>query len=393
MIPRRLDRLVRERLDHMPGVVLLGPRQIGKTTLARGIAEERGAAALYLDLEDGADRALLSDPRAFLDTQFGKLVVMDEVQRMPDLFSALRGIIDQRRRDGEPAGHFLLLGSAHRLLLQQTAESLAGRVAYVDLGPIDALESNAAGLLSLDQLWLRGGFPDSLTAEDDLESFRWRNDLIRSYLERDLPQLAPRLPIATIGRLWTMLAHLQGQMFNTAQLASGLSVTAPTVAHYVDILCDMGLVRRLQPWFVNVGKRLVKSPKIYIRDTGLLHALLGLGTLRSVLSHPVAGPSFEGLVIENIINAIGDRRQAYFYRTANGAEIDLILVRGGVPDIAIEVKRSSAPTVERGFHAACDDLDITRRWLIYPGSRAYPKPNGIEVLPLVDVLERLASEE
>jgi uncharacterized protein len=393
MIPRRLTQLIRDRLGHMPGVVLLGPRQIGKTTLARAIADDRGSAALYLDLENDADRLLLSDPRAFLDTQHGKLVVMDEVQRVPELFAVLRGVIDERRRAGETAGHFLLLGSAHRLLLQQSSESLAGRVAYIDLGPIDALEAKSAGYASLAQLWVRGGFPDSFTAADDLESFRRRKDLIRTYLERDLPMLAPRLPAATIGRLWTMLAHVQGQPLNVAQLASSLAVTSPTVAHYVDILCDMGLVRRLQPWFANVGKRLVKSPKTYIRDSGLLHALLGLDTLQSLLSHPISGPSFEGMVIENIINAMGDRYQAYFYRTANGAEIDLILVRGGVPEIAIEVKRSSAPTVERGFHTACEDLGIRKRWLVYPGERAYPKPNGIEAMPLVDALERLTAYE
>jgi predicted AAA+ superfamily ATPase len=393
MIPRRLTQHIRERLSHMPGVVLLGPRQIGKTTLARAIADERGEAALYLDLEDEADRALLSDARAFLDTQYDRLVVMDEVQRVPELFAALRGVIDERRRAGERAGHFLLLGSAHRLLLQQSSESLAGRVAYVDLGPIDALEAKLAGYASLDQLWVRGGFPDSFTATDDLESFRRRKDLIRTYLERDLPLLAPRLPAATVGRLWTMLAHLQGQPLNAAQLASSLAVTSPTVAHYVDILCDMGLVRRLQPWFANVGKRLVRNPKTYIRDTGLLHALLGLDSLQSLLSHPIAGPSFEGMVIESIINAIGDSTQAYFYRTANGAEIDLVLVRGGVPDIAIEVKRSSAPAVERGFHTACADLGIEKRWLIYPGEHAYPKPHGIEALPLVTALERLTDEK
>ena len=392
MIPRRVDQLIRERLNQMPGVVLLGPRQIGKTTLARAIADDRGAEALYLDLEDESDRALLSDPRAFLGTQHGKLVVMDEVQRVPEIFSVLRGVIDERRRSGERAGHFLLLGSAHRLLLQQSSESLAGRVAYVDLGPIDALEAMSAGYTSLDQLWVRGGFPDSLTAVDALESFRRRKDLIRTYLERDLPLLAPRLPAETIGRLWTMLGHVQGQPINTAQLASSLAVTAPTIAHYVDVLCDMGLVRRLPPWFANVGKRLVKSPKTYIRDSGLLHALLRADTLQAVLSHPIAGPSFEGLVIENIVNAVGDSHDAYFYRTANGAEIDLVLVSGGRPKIAVEVKRSSAPVVERGFHTACDDLHIDTRWLIYPGTRVYRKPNGIEVLPLVEALQRLTAE-
>ena len=391
MILRRVEQLVRDRLKHMPGVVLLGPRQIGKTTLARSIAADRRDRALYLDLEDQADRAVLSDPRAFLDTQHGKLVVLDEVQRVPELFATLRVVIDERRRAGERAGHFLLLGSAHRLLLQQSSESLAGRVAYVDLGPIDALEAQVAGYHSLDQLWIRGGFPDSLTAPDDLESIRRRKDLVRTYLERDVPLLAPRLPAATIGRLWTMLAHLQGQPLNMSQLAGSLAVTSPTVAHYVDVLCDMGLVRRLPPWFANVGKRLVKSPKTYVRDSGLLHALLAVTSLQDVLGHPVAGPSFEGMVIENVINAIGDRYEAYFYRTANGAEIDMLLVRGGVPSIAIEVKRSTAPVVERGFHTACDDLHINTRWVIYPGEHAYPRPHGIEVLPLVEALTRLTA--
>ena len=391
MILRRVEQLIRDRLKHMPGVVLLGPRQIGKTTLARSIAADRRDRALYLDLEDQADRAVLSDPRAFLDTQHGKLVVLDEVQRVPELFATLRVVIDERRRAGERAGHFLLLGSAHRLLLQQSSESLAGRVAYVDLGPIDALEAQVAGYHSLDQLWIRGGFPESLTAPDDLESIRRRKDLVRTYLERDVPLLAPRLPAATIGRLWTMLAHLQGQPLNMSQLAGSLAVTSPRVAHYVDVLCDMGLVRRLPPWFANVGKRLVKSPKTYVRDSGLLHALLAVTSLQDVLGHPVAGPSFEGMVIENVINAIGDRYEAYFYRTANGAEIDMLLVRGGVPSIAIEVKRSTAPVVERGFHTACDDLHINTRWVIYPGEHAYPRPHGIEVLPLVEALTRLTA--
>jgi predicted AAA+ superfamily ATPase len=390
MIPRRVEQLIRSRLDHMPGVVLLGPRQIGKTTLARAIASD-SSEALYLDLENETDRAVLGDARAFLDTQHGRLVVLDEVQRVPELFATLRGVIDERRYAGEVAGHFLLLGSAHRLLLQQSSESLAGRVAYVDLGPIDALESSSAGRRSLNELWVRGGFPESLTAVDDIKSFRRRKDLIRAYLERDLPMLAPRLPAATLGRLWTMLAHVQGQPLNVAQLASSLAVSAPTVGAYVDILSDMGLVRRVLPWFANVGKRLVRRSKTYIRDSGLLHALLGVDTLQALLGHPIAGPSFEGLVIENIINAMGDRFDAYFYRTANGAEIDLVLVRGGTPVIAIDVKRSTAPVVERGFHLACHDLGIATRWLIYPGDMAYPKPHGIEALPLVEALKRLTA--
>jgi uncharacterized protein len=389
MIPRRLENLVRERLDEMPGVVILGPRQIGKTTLAHRIADARSDNALYLDLERERDRALLTDPEPFLTSVTGKLVVIDEVQRVPALFETLRGVIDARRRNGERTGHFLLLGSANWSLLRQTSESLTGRVAYIDLASIDALEAHRAGITSLDTLWVRGGFPDSLTAPSDKESFRRRRDLVRSYLERDVPMFAPRLPSETIGRFWTMLAHAQGSLLNTSQLASSLAVSAPTISRYTDLLCDMALVRRLPPWFVNVGKRLVRSPKTYVRDSGLLHTLLSLETYRDVLAHPVAGPSFEGLVIENVIAAMGDRYQPYFYRTANGAEIDLLLVRGGKPEIAIEIKRSSAPSVERGFHVACDDLGIEKRWLIYPGTLAYGKSNGIQVLPLIDALQEL----
>lgn len=391
MIPRRIEQHIRDRLRHMPGVVLLGPRQIGKTTLARAIADERGEGAVYLDLEEEADRALLADARPWLETQFGKLVVIDEVQRAPDLFSTLRGVIDERRRAGEGAGHFLLLGSANRILLGQSAESLAGRVAYIDMGPIDAEEARSAGLDDLNRLWVRGGFPESLTAPGDTESYRRRLDLIRTYVERDLPFMVPRMPSATISRLWTMLAHGQGGLFNASSLAGSLAISAPTVTSYVDILCDLGLVRRLNPWFANVGKRLVKAPKLYVRDSGLLHALLRLEKLDDILSHPVAGASWEGMVIENIIGAVGDRYDAHFYRTANGAEIDLILVSGGVPEVAIEVKRSTAPSVERGFHLACDDLEIEKRWLIYPGDKSYPKPHGITAMPLVQALEQLVA--
>ena len=365
--------------------------QSGKTTLARKIADEWGVGAIYLDLEEEADRALLADPRPWLETQFGKLVVIDEVQRVPDLFSTLRGVIDDRRRAGEGAGHFLLLGSANRIMLNQSAESLAGRVAYVDMGPIDADEARSAGLKDLNQLWVRGGFPESLIAPDDTESYRRRVELIRTYVERDLPFMVPRLPSATISRLWTMLAHGQGGLFNASGLASSLAISAPTVTNYVDILCDLGLVRRLNPWFANVGKRLVKAPRLYVRDSGLLHALLRLERLDDLLSHPVAGASWEGMVVENIIGAVRDRYDAYFYRTANGSEIDLVLVSGGVPEIAIEVKRSTAPSVERGFHLACEDLKIEKCWLIYPGDKTYPKPHGITAMPLADALERLVA--
>ncbi|MGJ0503192.1 MAG: ATP-binding protein [Methylocystis sp.] len=370
-----------------PAVVLLGPRQIGKTTLAKKLAKnEKGA--IYLDLEKAADLRRLEDAGAFLRSQPGRLVIIDEVHRLPNLFAELRGIIDERRAGGIRTGQFLLLGSASLDLVQHASETLAGRVIYLDLAPIAVDEARGAGV-GADTLWLRGGFPESLIAADDAESFEWRRNFIRSYLERDVPMFAPRMPSNTIGRLWTMLANAQGSLLNSARLAQGLGVSAPMINRYIDLLVDLMLVRRLQPWSGNLNKRLVRSPKVYVRDSGVVHALLELETLDQLLGHPVVGPSWEGFVIETLIDAAGPRRAPMFYRTQDGAEIDLLFERAGKIEMALEIKRSTAPKVERGFFLACDDLQIERRFVVYSGQEGYPISHGATVLSLEEAVTRL----
>ena len=384
-IPRQIAQVVRQRLSQAsPAVVLLGPRQVGKTTLARQIAADWPQGALYLDMEMPSDRQRLSDAEAYLRAQSPKLVVVDEIHRVPELFAVLRGLIDERRASGQRFGHFLLLGSASLDLMRQSSESLAGRVAYLEMGAITADEAQAAQL-PLDQLWSRGGFPDSTLAGTDALSLMWRQDFIRSYLERDVPMFAPRMPAQTLGRLWTMLAHQQGGLLNQARLAASLDVTAPTLTRYVDLLVDLQLVRRLMPWSVNLGKRLVKSPKVYVRDSGLVHALLGLQTTDDLLGHPVLGASFEGWVIETLVQRLPADARAWFYRSHQGAEIDLLIERGGRPQIAIEVKRSSAPSPGKGFAQACDDLGVAQRWLVYPGTERYPLRHGAQAIGVVEL--------
>ena len=377
LIKRRIADRLRTLLDESPAVALLGPRQVGKTTLAQDLGE--GRSSLYLDLESDADRAKLSDPELYLAAHEDKLVILDEVQRMPGLFQNLRGLIDRGRRKGLRSGRFLLLGSASIDLLRQSGETLAGRIAYAELAPLDALE---VGPTDLDRLWLRGGFPDSFLAKDDPASLRWRRDFIRTYLERDIPALGPRIAAETLRRFWTMLAHRQSALSNAADLGRALGVDGKTVASYLDLLVDLMLVRRLEPWLANIGKRLVRSPRIYVRDTGILHALLGLGTMDDLLGHPVAGASWEGLVVETAHATMPDGTEAQFYRSGAGAEVDLVLTLPGGGCWAIEVKRSLAPKVERGFHHACEDLQPERRIVVYPGVEAFPLPNGIEVMSL-----------
>lgn len=377
MIKRRIALNLTERLDETPAVALLGPRQVGKTTLALTIGEQR--PSLYLDLESDADRARLAEPELYLAQHEDKLVILDEVHRLPGLFQILRGLIDEGRRKGLRAGRYLLLGSASLDLLRQSGESLAGRISYLEMGPVDGSEVPAA---DITKLWNRGGFPDSLLAADDRRSQRWRQDFIRTYLERDVPMLGPRIPAETLRRFWTMLAHHQSGLLNAAEFARSLGVDGKTVASYLDLLVDLLLVRRLEPWHSNAGKRLVKSPRVYVRDSGLVHTLLGLATLEDVLGHPVAGASWEGFVIETLIAAAPEGTQANFYRTAAGAEIDLLLrlPRGDL--WAVEIKRSLAPSLERGFHHACADLNPQRRLVIYPGTETYPLGKEIEVMPL-----------
>jgi uncharacterized protein len=388
MIPRSVEPVVRQRLREQPAVVLLGPRQVGKTTLARRIADERGAAAIYLDLERPADLRRLDDADAYLRGQAGKMVVIDEIHRAPGLFAVLRGVIDERRRAGQRKGQFLLLGSASIDLMRQASESLAGRIAYLDIAPFSVSEAAAAGH-GINVAWVRGGFPESLLAKDDAASLRWRLDFVRSYLERDVPMFAPRMPAQTIGRLWTMLANGQGSLLKQARLASSLGVSAPAVGRYIDLLIDLQLVRRLPPWSSNLGKRLVRSPKIYVRDSGVQHALLELETWNDIVGHPVVGASWEGFVIENLASSAG-RWTPYFYRTEDGAEIDLLLTRAGRPDIAVEVKRASAPDTAKGFRLATNDLKVKKRYLVYPGSERYPMGDGVIATPLAELLSELA---
>jgi uncharacterized protein len=389
-IPRHaMESALAAALARSPAVALLGPRQVGKTTLAKKLAKSHGNV-VYLDLEKAADLRKLDDAGAYLRARAGGLTIVDEVHRTPELFAELRGIIDERREAGEGAGQFLLLGSASLDLVQQASETLAGRISYIDMPPI-ALEEAAAAGIALDRLWLRGGFPDSLTATSDGESYLWRQDFIRSYLERDVPMFAPRLPAATIGRLWTMLAHAQGTMLNNARLAQGLGISAPMIGRYIDLLADLMLVRRLPPWSGNLGKRLTRSPKIYVRDSGLVHALLEIGTLDGLLGHPVVGPSWEGFVIETLIATAGPGATPLFYRTADGAEIDLVLERAGKPFAAIEIKRSSAPKIEQGFTIACEDIAALHRMVVTSGQESYPARNGVMVHPLAAAVDAVHS--
>ena len=384
MIKRRIhDKLV-ESIDHSPAVGLLGPRQVGKTTLALEMGATR--PSLYLDLESPTDRAKLADAGRYLAEHEDKLVILDEVHRAPEIFQILRGLIDQGRRRGKVGGRFLLLGSASVELLKQSGESLAGRISYLELTPFDATEVDGE---RMDRLWIRGGFPASFLAANDRISLDWREDFIRTYLERDVPQFGSRIPAETLRRFWTMLAHHQAGMHNAATLAQGLGVDGKTVARYLDLLVDLLLVRRLSPWHRNVGKRLVKSPKVFVRDSGLVHALLGLGNKEQLLGHPVVGPSWESFVLETLLVLAPRGTEANFYRTAAGAEIDLVLTLPGGKLWAVEIKRSSAPKLERGFHLACADLKPARRFVVYPGADRFPRDAETEVLGLAELGKRL----
>jgi predicted AAA+ superfamily ATPase len=382
MIARRITPRLNHLLDQSPAVALLGPRQVGKTTLALETAATR--RSLYLDLESDADRAKLSEPELYLTGHADELVILDEVHRMPNLFQTLRGLIDRGRR----AGRFLLLGSASMDLLHQSGETLAGRIAYLELAPIDVQE---AGPERTDTLWVRGGFPDSLLAGIDDDSLRWRRDFIRTYLERDIPQFGPRIAAETLRRFWTMLAHNQSGLLNAAAFARSLGVDGKTVAGYLNLLVDLLLVRRLQPWHANAGKRLVKSPKIYVRDSGLVHALLGLRDRDAILGHPIAGGSWEGFVMETVIGAAPDGTDASFYLTAAGAEIDLVLALPNGRRWAIEVKRSLSPKAEKGFHLACEDLAPERKFVVYPGAERFPLGHGVEAVNVAALAGELAA--
>ena len=387
MIKRRIAPEIALLLEQAPAVVLTGPRQVGKTTLALGVGGSRDAT--YLDLESEVDRARLAEPQLYFADHADELVILDEIQRAPGIFEALRGTIDLGKREGRGAGRFLLLGSAAIDLLAQSGETLAGRIALAELGPFDVTE---VGAESLDRLWVRGGFPDSFLAAGEEASLRWRRDFIRTYLERDIPQLGPRIPAETLRRLWTMLAHQQGGLLNAAQLARGLGVSGRTVGHYLDLMVDLLLVRRLQPRLANAGKRLVRSPKVYLRDSGQVHALLGLADKEAVLGHPVAGASWEGMVIENILAVAGDRVEASFYRTSGGAEVDLVLTWLDGREWAVEVKRTLSPKLERGLSSALADIEPERSFLVYPGNERYRLGENVEAIDLPGLCAELAGD-
>ena len=388
LIQRHAFSIVQSALNRQAAVALIGPRQVGKTTLARMIGEQRNA--LYLDLEDREDRTKLASPRLYLERFEDRLVILDEIHRMPELFQTLRGIIDEGRRKGKGVGRFLVLGSASIDLLRQSGESLAGRIAYVNLKPLTALEIDVRRP-AVERLWLRGGFPDHYLAADDAESLALRKDFIRTYLERDVPLFGPRIPAETLERLWTMLAHRQGGLLNASELGRSLAISTQTVTRYIDLLVDLLLVRRLPPYHANVGKRLVKAPKVYVRDSGLLHALLNIETLDRLAGHPVIGASWEGFVLENLLAVLPWRTQPLFYRTAVGAEIDLVLERPDGERWAIEIKRGLAAKLERGFHHAREDLSPTKSFVVYSGEERYPVAEGVEAIGLREMASVLAS--
>ena len=387
MIQRKAFLTVQQALDRQAAVALIGPRQVGKTTLAFKIAAE--TESLYLDLEAREERDKLAEPKLFLSAYEDRLVILDEIHRVPELFQTLRGLIDQGRRKGIRTGRFLILGSASMDLLRQSGESLAGRIAYVNMGPFDIREIEITPS-SLNTLWVRGGFPDSYLATDERQSLEWRLDFIRTYLEREIPEFGPRIPAETMGRLWTMLAHNQGALLNASRLASALSISAQSVTRYIDLLADLLLVRRLQPFHANINKRLVKSPKTYVRDSGLVHALLGIPDHNALSGNPIVGMSWEGFVIENLIAAAPTQTRANFYRTSAGAEIDLLLELPGGNIWGIEIKRGLAPRLEKGFHHARSDLNLEHCFVVYSGHERYPVADGVEAISLRAMTEMLS---
>lgn len=387
-LPRNLEATLERSLLDFPAVALLGPRQSGKTTLAKQVVGKL-PQAIYLDLERPSDLRKLEVPELYFQTQRaqrqGALFCLDEIQRSPELFPLLRSLIDEEGRNGQ----FLLLGSASRDLIRQTSETLAGRIIFLELTPLLASEVDTGDLGSLTRYWLRGGFPRSMLAAGDASSYTWRESFIRAFLERDLPQLGFNIPTATLRRLWRMLAHHHGQMLNSSSLGGSLGLSHTTVRSYVDLLSQTFMIRLLEPTAANVKKRLVKSPKVYIRDAGILHALLEVADHDDLLGHPVLGNSWEGMVIENVIAALPGWRPS-FYRTSSKAEIDLILSRGR-RRIAIECKASAAPKASRGFWSGMEDIEADEGWIIAPVSEPYPLREDVRVSPLHHFLEARGS--
>lgn len=396
MIQRMMESELLAALKAAPVVALLGPRQVGKTTLALEIAARTpGKKVSYLDLELDSDLNKLSDPESYLRRFENQMLIIDEVQRKPNLFKVLRGLIDIRIRSGETSGHFLLLGSASRDLLQQSSETLAGRIRYLELSPFSALEiyNNDPLGFNADKLWFRGGFPGSYLAATDDESWQWRNDFITTYVERDIPLMGPQVPPIRMKRFWTMVAHHHGQQIVASELGKSLEVSHTTIKTYIDILTDFYMLRQIQPWSGNSRKRLIKSPKIYLRDTGMLHNLLNISSFEGLLGHPVIGASWEGFVVENIIAQLSKKWRYSYYRTASQTEIDLVLEGPDNKIWAIEIKRSLAPTLGKGFYSACEDIGATDKFVIYPGTERYPLSDNAEVVGLVEFLKMVMTAD
>ncbi len=374
---RTIQSPIDEALGYFPAVCLTGPRQCGKTSLAKRLGAAR-PDSVYLDLERPADRRRLEDADAYLESLAGRLVILDEVQHLPDLFPVLRGLIDRDRRPGR----FLLLGSVSPQLLRQSRDSLAGRLANHEMAPLRLVET---GLEHQSGLWQRGGFPGSLLAPSERLSRQWRDQYLRNFLERDLPQLGFRVPAETLRRFWTMAAHLHGQQLNLSQLGQSLGCSHTAIRNYLDMLAQTYMLREIPAWSGNLAKRLVKSPKLYLRDSGLLHSLLGIADANDLLGHPVCGASWEGFLVEEILAATPEW-QASYYRTSAGAEIDLVLERGQ-ERLAFEFKLNSAPQVSAGFWHSLEDLKPKNAYVIAPVPAAFPLRQGVQVLPPQALLE------
>jgi predicted AAA+ superfamily ATPase len=386
MLGRQTTEKLQATIAQVPAVALLGARQVGKTTLAKSMA--KSIDSIYLDLEAPEDLLKLSDPTSFLSAHADKLIILDEIQRSPELFPVLRGLIDKNREQGRRAGQFLLLGSASMDLMRQSSESLAGRISYIEMSGLNVAEINGKQH-DRQTLWLRGGFPDSYLATDDDLAMDWLENLVRTYLERDIPQLGFRVPAARLRRLWTMLAHLQGETINYSKLASNLEVDAKTVSHYLDILTDLLLVRRLEPWHITVKKRLVKSPRYYVRDSGILHRLLGINSYDALLSNPVLGKSWEGFAVENILSVLPSRAETYFYRTAAGAEVDLVIRMPSSEIWAVEIKHGVAPKLGKHYSQTCDDFGAAHKYILYGGDDEFPVGTDVKIISLSRLMEKL----
>ncbi len=390
MIIRKLEDSLLDALSTMPVVCLVGPRQAGKTTLALQVAEKvTNKKSAYLDMELDTDISKMNDAESYLRRFEKQLLIIDEIQRKPDLFRILRGLVDIRKRAGEKTGQFLLLGSASRDLLQQSSETLAGRIRYLELTPFTAMEIYNSDPLGFnpEKLWFRGGFPDSYLAESDNESWEWRSDFISLYVERDIPLMGPQVSSARMKRFWTMLAHYHGHQVVLSEIGKSLEVSHTTIKSYLDILTDFYMVRQIQPWSGNTKKRLVKSPKIYIRDTGLLHRLLNISDFDSLLGNPAAGASWEGFVGENIIVNLSNKWRYSYYRTSTQTEIDLILEGPGKQVWAIEIKKSAAPHLRKGFHIAGEDIKATNKYIVYSGTDRFPLSGNVEAIGLTEFLK------